>query len=300
VTADGYTSNPPSGGGEGGGPVAISDVTGLTAALAGKASTVHTHVAADVTDSTSVGRSVLTAVNAAAARTAIGAEPSGAALAAVAGHVEAADPHTQYALETDLTTALALKAPLASPALTGNPTAPTQTAGNNSTRLATTAYVETAVAAGGGGGGSTLVVRRGSITSGNLTLASSGAWAAVSGGPSFVLPAAVGDYVEFSLVSALFNLNVNFLELAVSSGGSLVRYLGTGGATPATEGAPPFYGDQSFERAGPVFEFVVEAGDLSGGNVTVVFATQGSGGGTIYASTDYPLKWRAMNHGSVS
>lgn len=32
-------------------------------------------------------------------------------------------------------------APLASPALTGNPTAPTQAAGNNSTRLATTAFV---------------------------------------------------------------------------------------------------------------------------------------------------------------
>lgn len=37
-------------------------------------------------------------------------------------------------------------APLASPALTGNPTAPTQTAGNNSTRLATTAFVQAAVA----------------------------------------------------------------------------------------------------------------------------------------------------------
>lgn len=40
----------------------------------------------------------------------------------------------------------ALLAPLASPALTGNPTAPTQTAGNNSTRLATTAYADGAVA----------------------------------------------------------------------------------------------------------------------------------------------------------
>ncbi len=35
----------------------------------------------------------------------------------------------------------ALKAPLASPALTGNPTAPTQAAGNNSTRIASTAFV---------------------------------------------------------------------------------------------------------------------------------------------------------------
>ena len=40
---------------------------------------------------------------------------------------------------------VATKAPLASPALTGNPTAPTQTAGNTSTRLATTAFVGTAV-----------------------------------------------------------------------------------------------------------------------------------------------------------
>ena len=47
---------------------------------------------------------------------------------------------------TNLVTDLAAKAPLASPALTGSPTAPTQTAGNNSTRLATTAYADTAAA----------------------------------------------------------------------------------------------------------------------------------------------------------
>ena len=40
----------------------------------------------------------------------------------------------------------------ASPALTGNPTAPTQSALNNSTRLATTAYVDAAVTAGAGAG----------------------------------------------------------------------------------------------------------------------------------------------------
>lgn len=38
-------------------------------------------------------------------------------------------------------------APLASPALTGNPTAPTQTAGDNTTRLATTAFATAAIAA---------------------------------------------------------------------------------------------------------------------------------------------------------
>jgi hypothetical protein len=39
-----------------------------------------------------------------------------------------------------------LKAPLASPALTGDPTAPTQAAGNDSTRIANTAFVQAALA----------------------------------------------------------------------------------------------------------------------------------------------------------
>jgi len=46
---------------------------------------------------------------------------------------------------TSLTTDLALKANLASPALTGTPTAPTATAATNTTQVATTAFVKTAV-----------------------------------------------------------------------------------------------------------------------------------------------------------
>jgi hypothetical protein len=41
-----------------------------------------------------------------------------------------------------------LRAELASPALTGTPTAPTASAGNNSTRIATTAYADAAVTTG--------------------------------------------------------------------------------------------------------------------------------------------------------
>lgn len=43
--------------------------------------------------------------------------------------------------------AIALKAPLASPALTGTPTAPTATAGDNSTKIATTAYADASASA---------------------------------------------------------------------------------------------------------------------------------------------------------
>ena len=56
--------------------------------------------------------------------------------------------HTHLTSEvTGLDATLAAKAPLASPALTGTPTAPTAAAGNNSTQLATTAFVAAAVAA---------------------------------------------------------------------------------------------------------------------------------------------------------
>ena len=47
--------------------------------------------------------------------------------------------------QTDLQAALDLKAPLASPALTGNPTAPTASGGDNDTSIATTAFVQTAL-----------------------------------------------------------------------------------------------------------------------------------------------------------
>jgi hypothetical protein len=46
-----------------------------------------------------------------------------------------------------ITSALALKAPLASPALTGTPTAPTAAAATNNTQIATTAFVKAAISA---------------------------------------------------------------------------------------------------------------------------------------------------------
>ncbi len=49
-------------------------------------------------------------------------------------HLKAADPHTQYA-------------PKESPVLTGIPKAPTAAAGNSSTQLATTAFVQAALSA---------------------------------------------------------------------------------------------------------------------------------------------------------
>ncbi|EHD8505249.1 phage tail protein [Salmonella enterica subsp. enterica serovar Kiambu] len=52
----------------------------------------------------------------------------------MAKHIAASDPHTQYA-------------PKASPTFTGTPKAPTPAAGNNSTQIANTAFVQAAIAA---------------------------------------------------------------------------------------------------------------------------------------------------------
>ena len=49
------------------------------------------------------------------------------------------------AVAADVTTALALKATIASPSLTGTPLAPTAAAGTNTTQIATTEYVNTAI-----------------------------------------------------------------------------------------------------------------------------------------------------------
>ena len=51
-----------------------------------------------------------------------------------------------------LTNSIATKANIDSPAFTGSPTAPTQSSTDNSTRIATTAFVQTVVQSAGGGG----------------------------------------------------------------------------------------------------------------------------------------------------
>ncbi len=81
---------------------------------------------------------------------------NGTSVAATVGQVLAAQPlgagllFSGVTLDADLT----VLAPLANPALTGTPTAPTPPAGDDSTRIATTAFV--LANAGGSGGGGTL------------------------------------------------------------------------------------------------------------------------------------------------
>jgi hypothetical protein len=115
---------------------AQSDVTGLTAALDAKA---------DDADVTALDTRVDALELAPPAHSHAIADTTGLQ-AALDAKAAASHTHAQGDV-TGLTSDLALKAPLASPALTGTPTAPTATAGTSTTQIATTAFVTGADAA---------------------------------------------------------------------------------------------------------------------------------------------------------
>lgn len=93
----------------------------------------HAAVTSGVHGISAFGATLVDDADAAAARTTIGAAPT-------------SHSHAEGDV-TGLTAALAAKAPLASPTLTGTPAAPTASGGTNTTQLATTQFVQSAIAA---------------------------------------------------------------------------------------------------------------------------------------------------------
>lgn len=78
-----------------------SSVTGLTAALDGKSAVGHTHAAAAISDATTVGKAVMTAADAAAARGAIGAGTGSSNLSlGTSASTAAAGNHTHAGMVT--------------------------------------------------------------------------------------------------------------------------------------------------------------------------------------------------------
>lgn len=150
--------------------IATSDVTGLDTALTGKADASHTHTTSQVTglDTALAAKAPLASptftgtplVPTAAAGTNTTQAASTAFVSTAVANLVASAPGLLDTLDelaaalgddpnfaTTITTALSAKAPLASPALTGTPTAPTAAAATSTTQVATTAMVQAAIAA---------------------------------------------------------------------------------------------------------------------------------------------------------
>ena len=212
----------------------LTDQTDLQSALDNKqpagsyAAAVHTHAKSEVglgnVDNTAdsakpVSTAQQTALNlkANAASPAFTGTPTGlvkahVGLSNVDNTADSAKP-----VSTAQQTALNLKANLASPALTGNPTAPTQTAGNNTTRLATTAFVTSAVAAVPGGGGGapsafyTMPIASGRVRVGAMMIPNS-PWKFVDAGRVYFYPV----YYDATFGVA----NIGFALRGAAAGGS--------------------------------------------------------------------------------
>ena len=143
------------------------------------------------------------------------------------------------------------------------------------------------------------VVVKGYVTSGNVTPQNtSGAWAALTGGPTFTIAAAIGDEIVFDWAALQQRNLTTFYDACVLVGGSPVRFASSGGATAAAEGDPGWYPDapSCLGHAGP-FALTAASGDISGGNVTIGFAVKSAGSGLLYASTSFPLRYRLVNSG---
>ena len=155
--------------------------------------------------------------------------------------------------QTDLNTALGLKSPLASPTFTGTPAAPTATTGTNSTQIATTAFVQSAVIAGTAHAetlqatvrnntGATLspftVVYINGALGNNATVAKAQANAeSTSSGTFAVTEASIANNADGTVISAGVLSNVN--TSAYSDGDKLYLSPTTAGAVTTTKPSAP-------------------------------------------------------------
>jgi len=133
LRGDGSWSVPPGSGGGSGTvtSVAVESANGLAGTVADSTSTP------EITLSTTVSGLL---------------KGNGSAISAAAAGTDYLAPSGSGAALTGITVSqVSGAAPLASPALTGTPTAPTATAGTDTTQVATTAFVQGAVSSGGGG-----------------------------------------------------------------------------------------------------------------------------------------------------
>lgn len=161
----------------------------------------------------------------------------------------------------------AIYAPLVSPVLTGAPTAPTQTLGNNTTRLATTAFVKAAVDAGGGGGGGI------SVSGGNMIRPTT--IEQVRAGMQFACDNQCAVFFDGSVDPINFNSTLHIIthgwNWSIFGGGLNLNWTGTDGSTPAVL----FENDDNFS-----YNFCIADLNLFGNG----FASSGCGRGFSFTA----------------
>lgn len=103
--------------------------------------------------------------------------------------------------------------------------------------------------------------------------------------------------LDISGLFDMSNSTTEFFDLGIVVSGSVVRYSSSGTNTPAVEGDPSMYpvSGARFVPRTVSWNITVQSGDLSGGNIAIQFAHKGGGSAKILASASYPLRWQLKN-----
>lgn len=152
-----------------------------------------------------------------------------------------------------------------------------------------------------GGGGATIRSATTRVTNGTIAdLPSASAWEVVtpSGGTTLKcsIPAAAGDRVRVE--ADFMRTGAHFFDWVVVDASNAILYYGTTrSSTPSDEGSPSMYTSTSFPGVQGAKQFVVEAGWLNAGAVTIALAHKGTAAGRVYAHATYPFEMLLTNLG---
>lgn len=139
-------------------------------------------------------------------------------------------------------------------------------------------------------------------TAGDLSITSTSAGAAVPTIGNNVVAAASGDLLLIGISATIDNALAQRLRMDVATivSAAVVNYLSSLSGTPATAGVSAWGALASTEtRVGTPVPYVVQAGDISGGNVELSLRAWNAGAGTrgISATATAPFLWWVKNLG---
>lgn len=153
----------------------------------------------------------------------------------------------------------------------------------------------------GGAGGNPVVYDIETYAAGDITVSSTTAGADAANPPDLVVAAATGDLLMVGISARRNDTSGSSLRMDVATivSAAVVNYISSGTGTPASTGVSGWFMlGTVVQSVGGEMPYVVQAGDISGGNVTVSLRAWVSAAGPILAAqAAAPLKFWVRNLG---